>query len=193
MPRDPLESALPMAPTPRYGTAAIALHWAVFVLILIVGTLGLLHDDWPKATQAFWINMHAVLGILLWSMVLVRLSWRVKNTPPPLPETVGFLAKRLSSPVHLALYTLMLVIPLVGAVTFVYHGRIFDFGFFRLDLGIQKDRAVFRPTEDIHGYLAYALFTLAGLHAAAALWHQFYLRDGVLRRMWPVKSAPGSD
>jgi cytochrome b561 len=56
---------------------------------------------------------------------------------------------------------------------------------FQIDPGIQKNRAIFHPTEDLHGYLAYALFTLASLHALAALWHHFHLRDGVLRRMWP--------
>jgi cytochrome b561 len=61
---------------------------------------------------------------------------------------------------------------------------VFDFGLFQLDFGIKKNRAIFHPTEDIHGYLAYALFGLAGLHALAALWHQFVLHDGVLRRMW---------
>jgi cytochrome b561 len=186
---DPLESAQPMASTPCYGTTAIAFHWVVFVFVLIVGILGLLHDDWPKATQSFWINIHAVLGILLWGTVLARLAWRLGHLPPPLPGDVGSMAKRLSSPVHLTLYALLLATPLIGVVTFVYHGRIFDFGIFQLDPGIQKNRAVFKPTENIHEYLAYALFTLAGLHAAAALWHALYLRDGVLRRMWPLKSG----
>jgi cytochrome b561 len=89
----------------------------------------------------------------------------------------------------------MFIIPIIGIVTFVYHGRVFDFGFFKVDLGVKKDPAIFRPTEDIHGYLAYTLFTLAGLHALAALWHRFYLRDGVLARMWPIgsRAAPRSD
>ena len=91
----------------------------------------------------------------------------------------------MSSPVHLLLYALLLITPLLGVVTFVYHGRIFDLGVFQIDPGIKKDRNIFHPTEDIHAYLAYALFALASLHAAAALWHHFYLRDGVLLRMWP--------
>jgi len=50
---------------------------------------------------------------------------------------------------------------------------------------------VFGPTEDLHGYLAYALFALAGLHALAALWHRLVLHDGVLARMWPrAKTRP---
>jgi maleylacetoacetate isomerase len=62
---------------------------------------------------------------------------------------------------HRALYVLMFITPFVGVVTFIWHGRIFDFGLFRLDFGVPSNRAVFRPTEDIHGYLAYALFALA--------------------------------
>ena len=98
---------------------------------------------------------------------------------------IGSLSRRLSSPVHLLLYALMFITPILGFVTFIYHGRTFDFGLFKLDFGIKKNQAIFGPTEDIHGYLAYALFALAGLHALAALWHHFYLHDGVLRRMWP--------
>src|ERR1700692_3240410 len=53
-----------------YGTGAIAFHWTMFLLIVGVGVLGLLHDSWPKLTQAFWINIHAMLGLLLWLMLI---------------------------------------------------------------------------------------------------------------------------
>ncbi|HEY1090070.1 MAG TPA: cytochrome b/b6 domain-containing protein [Burkholderiaceae bacterium] len=38
-----------------------------------------------------------------------------------------------------------------------------------------------------HALAANSLLIVAGLHAAAALWHQFVRKDGVLRRMWPAK------
>jgi cytochrome b561 len=185
MAKDPLESSKPLSPETRYGNTAIAFHWAVFVLVVIVGTLGLLHDDWPRTTQSYWINLHALLGLFLWAVLIARVGWRVTHAPPLLPNNADSLARRFSAPVHFALYGLLFVAPILGFVTFIYHGRIFDFGFFHVDFGIKKNRAVFAPTEDLHGYLAYALFALAGLHAAPALWHQFYLRDGVLLRMWP--------
>jgi cytochrome b561 len=100
---------------------------------------------------------------------------------------VGALWPRLAGPIHGALYLLLLIIPLIGIVTFLFHGRVFDFGLFQLDFGIKKNRAIFHPTEDIHGYLAYALFALAGIHLLAALWHQFVRHDGLLRRMWPAR------
>jgi len=56
---------------------------------------------------------------------------------------------------------------------------------FQVDFHVPRDRAIFHPTEDWHGWLAYGLFGLAGLHALAALWHHFILKDGVLRRMIP--------
>jgi len=184
---DPLESSHPLQPAAHYRLGAIAFHWAMFVLVVIVGVLGLLHDSWPKQTQAFWINVHALIGILLWVVLLARFGYRLRYSPPTLPASIGAFSRRVSSPVHLALYALMFVIPIIGFVTFIYHGRIFHFGLFDLNFGIKKNRAIFEPTEDIHGYLAYALFALAGLHALAALWHHFALRDGVLARIWPAR------
>jgi cytochrome b561 len=186
MAADPLESHPPQ-PAGHYRLGAIAFHWAMFVLVVIVGVLGLLHDSWPKQTQALWINVHALIGIFLWLVLLARFGYRLRHSPPPLPSDIGAFSRRLSSPVHLALYALMFVIPIIGFVTFIYHGRIFHFGLFDLNFGIKKNPAIFGPTEDIHGYLAYALFALAGLHALAALWHHFVLHDGVLTRIWPTR------
>ena len=169
----------------RYDRGAIGLHWITAALVVIVGVLGLLHDSWPKGTQSFWINIHALTGLLLWALVMVRIWWRRAHPPPTLPPEAGALSRALARPAHLLLYALLFVIPLLGIVTFVWHGRAFDFGLFKVDFGVQKNRAIFHPTEDIHGYLAYTLFTVAGLHALAALWHQFIRRDGLLSRMWP--------
>jgi cytochrome b561 len=185
-----LDPSPPLQPAVRYRLGAMAFHWAMFVLVVIVGVLGLLHDSWPKQTQAFWINVHALIGILLWVLLLARFGYRLRHSPPALPGDIGAFSRRFSSPIHLALYALMFVIPIIGFVTFIYHGRVFHFGLFDLNFGIQKNPAIFEPTEDIHGYLAYALFTLAGLHALAALWHQFILHDGVLARICPARWLP---
>jgi cytochrome b561 len=189
MAADPPESFQPLHAAGRYGSGAIAFHWSMFVLVVVVGILGLLHDDWPKRTQAFWINVHAMIGLLLWFVLIARIGWRIRHPPPGLPAEIGALSRRCSSPVHWALYFLLFITPLIGVVTFVYHGRVFDFGLFQINPGIKSNKAIFHPTEDIHGYLAYAIFALAGLHALAALWHRFILHDGVLARMWPFDSS----
>ena len=174
----------------RYRGPAIAFHWIMFVLVVMVGILGLLHDSWPKKAQAYWINIHAVLGLLFWMTLFARFAWRRLQPPPALPSDVGAFSRHFSRPVHLALYGLMFVIPIIGIITFVFHGRVFDFGLFRIDPGVPSNRAIFHPTEDIHGYLAYALFALATVHASVALWHQFVLRDELILRMWPAPREP---
>jgi cytochrome b561 len=171
----------------RYGSGAIVFHWLMFVLVIGVGVLGLLHDSWPKQTQRFWINIHALLGLTLWFSLIARFWWRRRHRPPQLMESVGALSRRAAALVHFGLYVLLFITPILGIITFVYHGRVLDFGIFKIDFGIKANRAIFHPTEDLHGYLAYALFALAGIHALAALWHQFILRDRLLDRMWPAR------
>jgi cytochrome b561 len=182
-------SQQPYQSTPEsYGRGAIVFHWAVALLIVWVGFLGLMHDSWPKESHVFWINIHALFGLGLWSLVIARYWWRVTHTPPGLPTSIGPPYRHLSHTVHLCLYALLFITPIIGIVTFIWHGRVFDLGLFRVDFRVPSNRAVFGPTEDIHGYLAYALFALAGVHIAAALWHHFIRRDGILARMWPSRS-----
>ena len=53
-------------------------------------------------------------------------------------------------------------------------------------VGFSGDRAYLMPTGDVHGLTAnYLMLTLIGLHVAAALYHYFIRRDGVLQRMLP--------
>ena len=85
--------------------------------------------------------------------------------------------------VHHLLYVLMLLIPVIGVVARVWHGLSFDYGVFQLNFGVSSNPALFHPAEKIHQLLAYALFALAGLHAAAAVYHHFVRRDGILLRM----------
>jgi cytochrome b561 len=186
----PAPQARPASAALRYTQGAMALHWIMAVLIVAVGVLGLLHDSWPRRSQAFWINLHALIGLLVWVLIVVRLWWRLTHPPPALPPETGVLPRRLSYTAHLLLYVLVFVIPLVGIVTFVWHGRAFDFGLFRVNFGVRSNRAIFHRSEDVHGYLAYTLFALIVIHVLAALWHQFVWRDRLLQRMWPA-AAPG--
>jgi len=169
----------------RYGSWAISAHWALFVLLVVVGTLGLLHDSWPRHSQAFWINIHALLGLALWILLILRFLGRIRFPPPPPAADLSIAMRRLARIVHLALYALLFIIPIFGIVTFIWHGRSLDLGMLQLNFGVAKNSAIFEPTEDIHGYLAYGAFGLASVHAIAASWHHFVKHDGVLRRMLP--------
>jgi cytochrome b561 len=51
------------------------------------------------------------------------------------------------------------------------------------------DRAMRKPITHWHGLAANLLLALAGLHAAAALFHHYIIRDSVLARMVPTRDA----
>ena len=167
----------------RYGSTAVAFHWAIAALVVFLGTLGLLFDDIPKESRPFWINVHGCVGLVYFALVIARLVWRTSHKPPDLPPDIGEFDRRTSLAAHHLLYVLMVLIPIFGIVAYVWHGRAFDYGFAQLNFGVASNPGVFHPAEEIHQVLAYCLFGLAGLHAAAALYHHFVRRDGVLLRM----------
>ncbi|RBP04170.1 cytochrome b561 [Roseiarcus fermentans] len=169
----------------RYGSGAVAFHWTVAALIVFLGGLGLLFDDIPKEARPFWINVHVCVGLVYFLLVIARILWRATHTAPDLPPEVGAFSRITSVAVHHLLYVLMLLIPIVGVVARVWHGRPFDYGLFQLNVGVASNPAVYRPAETVHQLLAYALFALAGAHIAGALYHHFVRRDGLLLRMSP--------
>jgi cytochrome b561 len=190
-----VNSAFATAPTTRrsassYGPVAITLHWIMAALILYAGIHGLLLDGWPKETKLFWINIHALVGLSILALLLVRMWWRWTHAPPELPADVSEFSRRVSHPAHLFIYALMFATPIVGIVAFVWHGRVLNFGLFTVDFGIKTNSPVYHQAEDIHLWLTYGLLALIGGHAIAALWHHFIDRDAVLVRMLPGLSPP---
>jgi cytochrome b561 len=173
----------------RYGVGAVTFHWTVAALIVFLGALGLLFDDIPKEARPFWINVHVCVGLIYFAMVIGRVAWRATHTAPDLPSDVGEFSRRTSFAVHHLLYVLMVLIPVVGFVARVWHGRSFDYGAFQLNFGVASNPAVFHPAEKIHQLLAYALFALAGVHVAGALYHHFVRGDEILMRMMPGRTG----
>jgi cytochrome b561 len=173
------------AATARYGSTAIAFHWAVAALFVFLGTLGLLFDDIPKESRPFWINIHGCVGLFYFALVVGRLVWRMWHRPPEPPLYIGEFDRRISRAAHHLLYALMVVIPIFGFVAFVWHGRYFDYRFAQLNFGVASNPDVFHLAENVHQLLAYCPFGVAALHSAAALYHHFVRRDGMLLRMLP--------
>ena len=60
------------------------------------------------------VAIHRPLGIAVLILAVVRLVNRLINPPPPLPATMSRLERRVATASELAMYGLMLVLPLIG-------------------------------------------------------------------------------
>jgi len=60
------------------------------------------------------VAIHRPLGIAVLILAVVRLVNRLINPPPPFPATMSQLEGRMATASELAMYGLMLVLPLIG-------------------------------------------------------------------------------
>jgi len=169
----------------RYDLVAIVLHWMIAALVLIVGVLGLFFEAIPRASRLFYINLHTTIGLVMFGLILMRLLWRLTHPAPAVDENWSPLVVLASNLTHKALYGLMLAVPIVGIVAYVWHGRAFNFGLFKLDFAITSKKSIFEAAEGLHEAFAYGLMGLIGLHVLGALWHHFIARDGIFDRILP--------
>lgn len=157
------------------------------VLVVTQFVLAQRADALPRGVALLQtLALHKSIGITIFALAVLRLVWRWLNPVPPMPQTSPrwqHLAARMS---HIALYALLLVMPLFGWL--MSSARNFPVSWF----GIATLPDLIGPSEQAydffhegHEFLAKVLFVLALLHIAAALKHHFIDRDEVLLRMLP--------
>jgi cytochrome b561 len=180
--------------TSRYGWGAIVLHWLIALIFIGQFVLGFVMVRLTGQRTAFeLIQLHKSFGFLLLGLIILRIAWRLGNSAPALPDSVGALERRTAPIAHLALYAFQLALPLSGwALVSVSMLDIpsMPFNLFVMpDLPLSESDTAESFWTAAHWYLAYAGIALVALHVAAALRHHFQLGDAVLTRM----ITPSSD
>lgn len=174
-----------------YRPFAKLMHWSTVVFVLLAWVLGLTVDAFPKAFEPTIVFTHISLGLLVIIALVLRLGWRAGHAAP-LPEPTPFdpWAHRLAALGHLALYVLLLVVPLLGIAYVFSRGRPLQvFGLFQIPSPWVDDRALGRQIREAHELAAHALVALAALHAAAAVVHHVVWKDRTLLRMLPGRRS----
>lgn len=173
-----------MEPLPkRYHPVLSALHWLLALMLiaaLAVGTLSL--DKMPNSDPAKLgiLRIHMMVGGLILVLMLVRLVVRLKTLHPAKATTGNALLDQLAPLMHWALYGLVFAMAGSGIALSVLAGLpaiVFD-GVGTLPVNFDAF-----PPRMVHGLVAKLLIALIALHIAAALFHQFIKRDGLLARM----------
>jgi cytochrome b561 len=168
----------------KYNTTAVILHWVVAILILGLLLVGWLMTDLEKGSdlrrQVY--TLHKSFGLIVFTLVLFRIYWRLRSTIPQPLENNRFLVA-LAKLVHVVIYLLIAFVPLI-ALTAGSISRGFDFFIWHWDPIFPVQKVLAHNLMDWHGLLAYSLAGFIGFHVLAALWHQFIKRDRILNRIW---------
>jgi cytochrome b561 len=173
-----------------YGVIAVALHWLMAVLLVVLLAMGLYMVRLPDiGFDKLKINLivyHKELGILALLLMLFRWMWRLVNHLPRLVDgpVWQMIAARF---VHLCFYALMVALPVTGWLMSSAAGfPVPFFGLFYLPDFIRENDALFQFFIAVHKWLAYALIAYIAVHMGAALWHHFVRRDATLKKMMPA-------
>lgn len=172
----------------QWGAIHQAFHWTIGILVISQIIVGLwfsgIDPKDPARGEAF--ALHASLGLTLLLLMLARLVWRLRNPVPELPDTLSPGQKRLARATHWLFYILVIGLPAGAYLAVSARGRPVPFWGLELPGIIGKNDALADFIMAVHVAGAWALIALILLHVAAALRHEFILKDNTLRRMTPL-------
>jgi len=165
---------------------SISIHWITVVLVTSLFALGLwmveltYYSEWYRTAP----DIHKSIGIVLFSLTLLRLIWIKLKGKPSAAKGVSQKDQLMAKIAHRLLYILLFSVMLFGYLISTADGRGIEvFGLFEIpaiifDIDKQEDIA-----GVIHLWLAVSLISLVLLHAFAALKHHFINKDQTLTRM----------
>jgi cytochrome b561 len=172
----------------RYTTVAILLHWAIAVLMIYMLFWG--EDLISRTHGTFGPSLHATIGVAILVLSFARLAWRVANPPPALPATTKSWEAKAGHITHGLFYVLMIGMPLTGLMAFTGHLVMHSDAVGSTIFGLMPVPALPNFGLGLSVLLLHTIGSKVGialvfLHVVAALKHQFWDKDGILRRMLP--------
>ena len=170
-----------------YTKTAKSLHWLMAILLFGLLALGFYMHDLPLSPQKLQLfSWHKWAGVTAFLLVLIRLAWRIGHRPPPLPPGMPKLMQLVAHAGHLALYVLMLAIPLSGWLMSSAKGfQTVYFGVLPIPDLLTKNKELGDLLQTVHMSLNLLFVVVIAGHIGAALKHHFFDKDDILTRMLP--------
>ncbi len=169
----------------RYHATSIFFHWAIFLLMALALAAIEYRGFLPKGDpdKKIILHNHMLFGQLVFVFVVLRVASRFSfGVPSALSGSRWQIW--VAHAMHALLYLVMFALPITGVLFTQAGGKEVDFLGWVLPHFIAPDKALKGSIKEVHEFIGNAVYYLVGLHILGALWHQFWLKDGTLRRMW---------
>ncbi len=177
----------PPRQVPVYDPGLRTLHWLMAALIFVALPLGVWASLLPRGeTRSVILFVHKSIGVTVLGLVALRVVWRLIAGAPEYVEPLGRLTQTAARAGHLALYALMIAMPVSGYLTSTAGGNeVSWFGLFSLPRLVGKDKFLDEAASWAHLVFAWVIAFVLAAHLGAVVWHAVIKRDAVLTRMWP--------
>jgi len=173
-------------PDARYDATLRLLHWVMAAIIFTAIALGVVAAFLPRGVspRVEILTIHKSLGMTALILVVLRVVWRLSVGAPPYAAALGVFSRLGAHAAHVALYALMVAMPVTGYVDSVIGGHPTSwFGLFDWPALFARNDALAHVAATLHYRLAWAIGAVLALHLAAVGWHVWVKRDKVFARM----------
>jgi cytochrome b561 len=142
--------------------------------------------DIHRGTQPLGlIAWHLSVGTAILAIALVRAGWRLTHPAPPAPAGLSPILQLVSRVTHVALYILLVALPLLGWANASARGwPVKLFGVIPLPALSTQGSALGHSLGDVHQIVAWVLLGVIGLHVLGALFHLVVIKDHTVARMF---------
>ena len=183
----------PAGSVQRYSGIQIALHWIIALLIIGMIPVGKVMTELdPSNLTNLLYELHKSFGLIIFGLAVIRIGARFALGAPALEPNMPrwqVMAARVS---HAALYALIILVPLTGwAATSACCAPVNLFWTIPLTLPIGGGFDTAGPIFQLHNIFTMTLIALVLIHALAALYHHYSMKDDTLRKMMPDSKGKG--
>lgn len=162
----------------------VILHWLTVLCLTIAVAFILTRDEVDGRAARLWLlEGHRHFGLFVLMLFFARIGFRLRCGKLPDEGNPGWFMRAAAGSTHMALYALLLVQPLLGWSLSNAEGKPVHLIGVTLPALVGADEDLADSLHVWHQDVAWLLLALVTLHVAAALFHHFVLRDGVLRMM----------
>lgn len=173
---------------PKRPRALVIMHWLTVLVLLIAATLILWRDQVDGRSLRVWLlEGHRHFGLFILLLFVARIAYRFRVGRLPSEGNTSALLRLAAGSTHVALYVLLLVQPLLGWALSNAEDKPVHFLGITLPALVASDEDLADTLTTWHQDVAWVLLAFITLHAGAALWHHFVLRDRTLRMMLPKR------